>query len=112
MYGACNCGCAYHECECGPDRISFSEAQARAFAAIKAVKAKKVEERKLKIGMWVRITSGAYNRLEGRVSSIGSRLVQVTQLNGCVLVIGRDMAEHAPRGTGWGGLLDQLGSRP
>ncbi len=112
MYGACDaCGCAYHECECGPDRAVFDAARLRkALDAIKAVETAKQKPR-LRVGMWVRINAGPMFSCEGRVAHLGSKLVEVQQLNGTALVVPRDVVELALRGTTWSSLADQLGSR-
>lgn len=111
MIGACDvCGCAFHECECGPDRAVFDNARLRkALDALKAMGTKKQE--RLRVGMWVRITAGPMFSCEGRITHLGSKLVEVHQLNGTALVVPRDVVELALRGTTWASLADQLGSR-
>jgi len=58
--------------------------------------------------MWVRITSGALWRAEGRIGSMNSRHVRLVQLNGTVLTVPRDIVEEAQFGTDWASLADQL----
>ena len=107
-----DCGCAAEQCECWEHPTRPEEVILRANHILALLK--QGEEKKapaaptLKVGMWVRILSGALWRAEGRIGSMDRRHVRLVQLNGTVLTVPREIVEEAQFGTDWASLADQL----
>ena len=107
-----DCGCAAAECECWDRPTRPEEVILRANHILDLLK--QAEEEKaptaltLRVGMWVRILSGALWRAEGRIGSMDRRYVRLVQLNGTVLTVPREIVEEAQFGTDWASLADQL----
>lgn len=106
-----DCGCAAEQCECWDRPTRPEEVILRAnhiLGLLKQAEEKKAPAATLKVGMWVRILSGALWRAEGRIASMDRRHVRLVQLNGTVLTVPREIVEEAQFGTDWASLADQL----
>lgn len=104
-----DCGCAAEQCECW-DPTRPEEVILRANHILGLLKQAEDEKAPaapaLKVGMWVRVTSGTLWRAEGRIASMDRRHVRLVQLNGTVLTVPREIIEEAQFGTNWASLIE------